>query len=49
MQIGYWNEAEELQFPYALIGALRGLHIIKDAGDLKEWMEIEVDEAKGIE
>jgi hypothetical protein len=44
IQIGFWNEKGELQFPYAMVGVTRGLHIIKDEKEAADWYRIPDEE-----
>jgi len=37
MIVGYWNEESDLQYPYAIVGALRGMHIIENEEQYKAW------------
>jgi hypothetical protein len=45
IQIGFWNDKDDLQYPYAMIGIQRGLHIIKNEQEFTAWKAMEVDDS----
>ena len=45
IQIGFWNDKDDLQYPYAMIGIQRGLHIIENEQKFTAWKGMEVDDS----